>query len=43
MHDRDKLCSEPGLHIMSYVFDHGGDGVVSREWRVHDNVKTFYL
>ena len=43
MHDRDKLRSELGLHIMGDVFDSGGDGVLSCERRVYDDAKAFHL
>ena len=43
MHDRDELCSEPGLHITGNVFNSGGDGVVDSEWGVHDDSEAFYL
>ena len=43
MCDRDKLCSESSLYIMGDVFDGGGDGVLSHEWRVHNNAKVFHL
>ena len=28
---------------MGDVFDSGGDGIVSCEWRVHDDAKAFHL
>ena len=43
MHDRDKLRSEPGLHITGDVFHGRGDGVLSCERGVYDDAEAFHL
>ena len=43
MHDRDELCSEPGLHITGDVFYGGGDGVLGGERGVHNDAQAFDL
>ena len=43
MHDRDKLCLELGLHVVSNVFYGGGSGVVGCERRVYDYTEAFHL
>ena len=43
MHDRDKLRSEPGLHITGDMFHRGGDGVLSGERGVYYDAESFHL
>ena len=43
MHDRDELHLESGLHIMSNMFDCGGDEVVGGKQGVYDDSKVFNL
>ena len=43
MYDGDELRSESGLYITGDVFNCGGDGILSREGRVHDDAETFHL
>ena len=43
MHDRDKLRSEPGLHVAGDVFHSGCDGILSSERRVYDDAEAFDL
>ena len=43
MHDRDELCSEPGLHIMGDVFHSRGDGILGSERGVYDDAEAFDL
>ena len=43
VHDRDELCSEPGLYIIGDMFNGRSDGVPGGEWEVHNNIKAFDL
>ena len=43
MHNRDKLYSESGLHIMGDMLNGWGDRAPGHERGVHDNAEAFYL
>ena len=43
MHDCDKLCLEPGLHITGDVFNSGGNCVLGGEGGVHNYAEVFHL
>ena len=43
MHDGDEPHLELGLHITDNMLDGGCNGVVSCEWRDHNNAEVFDL